>query len=109
MVATAGGASLGIAPLVGALGAAVWLVVFLVFRYASLASITAAVALPIAAVLLGYEWPVVLFAALAAVGVVFLHRANVKRLLRGEENRFVLFRRSGAREARRRRPDVRTP
>ena len=39
MVATTGGAFLGVAPLVAAVGAVVWLVVFLLFRYASLASI----------------------------------------------------------------------
>ena len=39
MVATAGGAFLGVAPLVGGLGAAVWIVVFFTLRYPSLASI----------------------------------------------------------------------
>jgi glycerol-3-phosphate acyltransferase PlsY len=109
MVATTGGAFLGIAPLVAAVGAVVWLVVFLVFRYASLASIAGAVSLPIAAVLLGSSWAVTMFAAFAAAAVVFLHRANVKRLLRGEENRFTLLRRKSGRERRTRRPDVRTP
>src|SRR5919202_5531240 len=58
MVATAGGAFLGVAPLVGACGAGVWIVVFLLFRYASLASIVAAASLPVAAVLLGRQGPV---------------------------------------------------
>jgi acyl phosphate:glycerol-3-phosphate acyltransferase len=109
MVATTGGAFLGVAPLVAAVGAVVWLVVFLLFRYASLASIVAAVSLPIAAFVLGYAWSVVVFAALAAAGVLFLHRANVRRLWRGEESRFVLVRRRGARGPRTRRPRVRIP
>jgi len=92
MVATTGGAFLGVAPLVAAVGAVVWLVVFLAFRYASLASIAGAVSLPIAAVLLGYSWPVIVFAIAAALAVLFLHRANVRRLLRGEESRFALRR-----------------
>jgi glycerol-3-phosphate acyltransferase PlsY len=87
-VATAGGAFLGVAPLVGAIGAAVWIVVFLLFRYASLASMVAAVSLPIVAVLLDEPWPVVTFAALAAVAVVALHRTNIARLRSGTENRF---------------------
>jgi glycerol-3-phosphate acyltransferase PlsY len=33
-------------------------------------------------------WPVILFATASGVSVMVLHRANVKRLLRGEENRF---------------------
>jgi acyl phosphate:glycerol-3-phosphate acyltransferase len=87
-VATAGGAFLGVAPVVGAIGAAVWIAVFLLFRYASLASMVAAVSLPIVAVLLDEPWPVVTFAALAAVAVVALHRANIARLRSGTESRF---------------------
>jgi glycerol-3-phosphate acyltransferase PlsY len=93
MVATAGGAFLGVAPEVGGLGAVVWLVVFLAFRYPSLASMTSAVSLVLWSWLLGYPWPVTAFAAVAAVGVIALHRANVKRLLRGEEHRSTLWRR----------------
>ncbi len=109
MVATTGGVCLGVAPLVGAVGLGVWIVVFLLSRYASVASMLAALSLPIAAELLGYSWPVVLFTALAAAAVIFLHRANVKRLLRGEENRFVLLRKRAGREPRTQRPGVRTP
>ena len=72
----------------GGIGAAVWLAVFLVFRYASLASIVAALSLPVAAVLLEEPWPVIVFAALAALGVVVLHRANIARLRAGTESRF---------------------
>jgi len=92
MVATAGGAFLGVAPLVGGVAAVVWLVVFGVTRYASLASMTAAVSLPLSAWLLGYPWPVIAFGVFAAVGVVFLHRPNIRRLARGEESKFHLRR-----------------
>jgi acyl phosphate:glycerol-3-phosphate acyltransferase len=95
VVATCGGAFLGVAPVVGAVGAGVWLVVFLLFRYASLASILAALSLPLAAALLGESWPVIVFAAFAALAVVVLHRANIARLRAGTENRFR-FRRLGA-------------
>src|SRR6266571_2012895 len=88
VVATCGGAFLGVAPVVGGIGAGVWIVVFLVFRYASLASIAAAVSLPIAAVLLDRPWPVIAFAAGAAAAVLVLHRANIARLRAGTENRF---------------------
>ena len=93
MVATCGGAFLGVAPVVGGVGAAVWIAVFLLFRYASIASMLAAVSLPIAAAVLGESWPVIIFAAAAAVAVVVLHRANIARLRRGTENRFS-FRRA---------------
>jgi glycerol-3-phosphate acyltransferase PlsY len=88
VVATTGGAFLGVAPVVGAVGLGVWVVVFLVFRYASLASIVAALSLPIAAVLLDRPWPVIAFAAGAAVAVLVLHRPNIARLRAGTENRF---------------------
>ncbi len=88
MVATCGGAFLGVAPIIGGIGAAVWIAVFLVFRYASLASIVAALALPVVAALLGASWPVIVFATAAAVAVIVLHRANIARLRAGTENRF---------------------
>jgi glycerol-3-phosphate acyltransferase PlsY len=89
MVATTGGAFLGVAPIVGGLGAGVWLVVFGLTRYASIASMTAAASLPLWSWLLGYPWPVIVFAGVAAAGVVLLHRANIGRLWRGEESRFT--------------------
>src|SRR5205807_6941911 len=65
MVATCGGAFLGVAPVVGGIGMGLWIAVFLLFRYASLASIAAALSLPVIAVLLDEPWPVVVFAAAA--------------------------------------------
>jgi glycerol-3-phosphate acyltransferase PlsY len=94
VVATCGGAFLGVAPVIGAVGAVVWIVVFLAFRYASLASIAAALAVPVAAVVLGEPWPVIVFAAGAAAAVLVLHRQNIARLRAGKENRFR-FRRLG--------------
>jgi len=88
VVATCGGAFLGVAPVVGGIGAAVWIVVFLLFRYASLASMLAAVSLPIIAVVLDEPWPVIAFGAAAAVAVIVLHRGNIARLKSGTESRF---------------------
>jgi glycerol-3-phosphate acyltransferase PlsY len=96
MVATCAGALFGLAPLVGLTSLLLWIVVFGLFRYASLASMTAAVSLPVLAVVLGEPWPVVVFVALAAAGVLLLHRANIARLRAGTENR-VDLRRAAAR------------
>ena len=95
MVATCGGALLGLAPLVGLAAVFVWLIVFALTRYASLASIAAAVALPFGALALGEPWPVVVFVTAAAVGVLLLHRTNIARLRAGTENRFDLRRLRG--------------
>ena len=90
MVATAGGAFFAVAPIVGLVCTALWILVFLVTRYASVGSITGALAAPAVAVLLGEPWPVVAFCGVAAAGVVLLHRANVRRLFSGEEPRVQL-------------------
>lgn len=93
MVATCGGALIGIAPLVAAVGAVVWAVVFVAGRYASLASILAAVSLAPAAFLLGQPLLVIIFVGVAALAIIWLHRANIGRLVRGQEHRFRLWRR----------------
>jgi glycerol-3-phosphate acyltransferase PlsY len=87
-VATCGGAFFGVAPEVGALGAAVWILVFATFRYASVASIVAAVSLPLIALGLGEPWPVIAFGSIAALAVILLHRPNIGRLRAGTETRF---------------------
>src|SRR5438046_8210307 len=88
MVATCGGAFLGVAPIVGGIAAGVWIVCFVLFRYASVASMVAACAVPAVTVLLGEPWPVIVFAAGAAVAVIVLHRPNIARLRAGTESRF---------------------
>jgi glycerol-3-phosphate acyltransferase PlsY len=97
MVATAGGAFLGVAPLLGLAGVGVWVVLFLLTRYASVSSILASAALAPLAYGLGYPWPVIAFGGAAGFGVLVLHRANVGRLLAGEENRVELRRPGKAR------------
>jgi glycerol-3-phosphate acyltransferase PlsY len=88
MVATGGGVAFALAPL-AALGCLlVWLVTFAAFRYASVASIVTACALPLLCLAFGASWPIVGFAAVAGLGVVALHRHNVRRLLAGTEPRF---------------------
>jgi glycerol-3-phosphate acyltransferase PlsY len=92
MVATCGGVFFAVAPLVAVSAGIVWLVLFLVFRYASIASILAGIALPVFAVVYGDALSVVLFGAAAAAGILFLHRGNLSRLRAGTESRFHLRR-----------------
>jgi acyl phosphate:glycerol-3-phosphate acyltransferase len=92
MVATAGGATFALAPLAALCCVAVWLVVFALTRYASLASIATALGLAVLVVLLDYPWPVVLFGVAGAAAVILLHRHNIRRLLAGTEHRFELRR-----------------
>ena len=91
-VATAAGAFLALSPLGLLVAALVWVLVFAAKGIVSLASIAAAVALP-ATVLVrnamggaGDPW-VTAFAVLAGAFIVWAHRSNIGRLLRGEEKR----------------------
>ena len=95
-VAAAGGVFFAVAPLVGLATLAVWVVVFVATRYASVASIVAAIGTPFLCVAFGEPWPVIVFATAAAGAVVVLHRANLRRLRAGTENRFRLRRRAPA-------------
>jgi acyl phosphate:glycerol-3-phosphate acyltransferase len=92
MVATAGGAFLALAPVATLCCVGVWLVVFVLTRYASVASIVTAVALVVLVPLLGADWPVIAFAVAGAAAIVFLHRHNLRRLAGGTEHRFELRR-----------------
>jgi glycerol-3-phosphate acyltransferase PlsY len=96
-VATTGGVFLAVAPLAGLVGAAVWIALFVTLRYASVASMVGAATLPLLAWAFGEPWPVIAFAGAAAAVVAVLHRANVRRLFAGTENRFEL--RRGRRDA----------
>jgi acyl phosphate:glycerol-3-phosphate acyltransferase len=92
MVATAGGVTLALAPLALLCCVALWVAVFVVTRYASVASIVTAFALPVIVTLLGYSWPVIAFGVAGALAVIVMHRQNVRRLLSGTEHRFELRR-----------------
>jgi acyl phosphate:glycerol-3-phosphate acyltransferase len=87
-VATGAGVFLALAPAAVLIGLGAWLTLVLATGYVSLASITAAALLPIL-VLLFRGVDAVLWLALALASfVIWAHRANIRRLLRGEEHRF---------------------
>ena len=93
VVATCGGAFLGLAPLVGLAAMLIWIAIFLVTRYASVSSMIAASSLPIVSLTLGEPWPVFAFSVGAALAVLLLHRPNLARLRAGTEKRVQLRRR----------------
>src|SRR5262245_52570426 len=96
MVATGGGVAFALAPLAAAVCVVVWLATFFLFRYASLASLVTAAALPLLCLALGEPWQTVAFTAASGVAVFALHRQNIGRLLHGTEPRFT----RGKRDAR---------
>lgn len=97
-VATSLGGVLAVHPGAAGVCVVVFVVVFLLRNYVSLASLCAALAFPLALVLLFRETsPVkVWFSIVLCVLVFYTHRQNIGRLLRGEENRMRLAGRSPA-------------
>ena len=89
-VATAAGVMLGLAPLALGVAALTWLAVLKLTGYVSLASIGAAALFPLAVYLLERpDRPEILWLdALVAAAIIWLHRANIRRLLNGTESRF---------------------
>ena len=68
-------------------GIIIWIVVALALRYVSLASMLAALVVPLLAFLRGDPSPLVLAAGAAALLIVGAHRTNLQRLMRGTESR----------------------
>lgn len=89
-VATSAGVFLALAPWAVLVALVVFLGLVLPTRYVSLGSIGAALVLPFAVWLTPHEGggAVIAFTVALAAFVVWAHRANLVRLVRGEENRF---------------------
>ncbi|WP_370187100.1 glycerol-3-phosphate 1-O-acyltransferase PlsY [Qipengyuania sp.] len=85
-VATNAGVSFGLAWPLGLAYAFVWLSVLAIFRVSSLAGMAAVVAAAAAAPLFGYPQFFPVLAAIALL-IIYLHRANIARLMKGEEPR----------------------
>jgi glycerol-3-phosphate acyltransferase PlsY len=66
--------------------AAIWIAVAVLLRYSSLAALTAAVAVPLTLLFMGYQDFAVVFAVMSAI-VFIKHRANISRLMAGTESR----------------------
>jgi len=90
-VATASGVFMALALVPMLVAQAVWIIVFYFTRYVSLASLLSAVVLPIAILALYRDAlsPVFVASVIIVLFVFWTHRANIGRLRRGEEHRFV--------------------
>jgi glycerol-3-phosphate acyltransferase PlsY len=98
-VATSLGVALGVWPyftICGTIAFMVWIVVVLIFRYVSLASITGAAIFPVVLTVftllldswqIQNLWPLFIAALAIPAVVIFFHRSNIKRLLAGTENK----------------------
>jgi glycerol-3-phosphate acyltransferase PlsY len=89
-VATAAGVMLALTPAALGVAALVWAVLVYVTGYVSVGSIVAAAVFPVAVYLLERPvQPAILWVdALVAAAIIWLHRANIERLIHGTESRF---------------------
>jgi glycerol-3-phosphate acyltransferase PlsY len=92
-VATTAGVLFGLMPLASLIVMLVWLLTFQITKYVSVASIGAALALPIAAFMVVHLRKAsgltpVYFAICLTVVIVWRHRSNIARLMKGTEPSF---------------------
>ncbi len=90
-VATTIGVTAAIAPLVFLVSLTVWLIVFIPTNYVSLGSLAFGMALPISALLFDQPFYVVIFCVILCIINTYKHKDNIKRLLKREENKTIIF------------------
>jgi len=86
-VATAAGVLLAFDPALGGLVLAVWLLMAIVFRYSSLAALTASLAAPLIQWQLMGMGPMTAGVAIMSVPLIWGHAANIKKLLAGQASK----------------------
>lgn len=86
-VATGAGTLLAMTPVILAVLVTCFLVVLVTTGFVSLASLTAVVLYPILVIATGQSPPYIVFALVASGVVIFAHRGNIARLVRGQERR----------------------
>lgn len=84
-VATAGGVCLGLYTVVAALAIASWVVLAKLTGKASLASLLATLCVPVGLIAMGRPWGEIAGVGAMALLIVVRHRANLRRLVRGDE------------------------
>jgi glycerol-3-phosphate acyltransferase PlsY len=89
-IATSAGVLTALVPLSLIIILSVWIVVFALTRYVSLASICASFTLPFAAWFTHQSVTMVAITAALAVLAIYKHKGNIKRLLNGTESRLAL-------------------
>ncbi len=86
-IATSAGVLAALVPWALVVILTVWVIVFLASRFVSLASIAAALSLPLATWILGYGDRKLIITSLMTALAVYKHKANIQRLLKGKESR----------------------
>jgi acyl phosphate:glycerol-3-phosphate acyltransferase len=100
-VSTSFGIALGLWPyysICALIAITIWLIVVLIWRYVSLASIIASISFPLVLILAVIVkqnwdfynlWPLLITATVIPLMVIIRHRENIKRLIAGTENKIL--------------------
>ncbi len=86
-VASGVGTMLALSPIVGLLIAVVWAIITYISKYVSLGSIIALAVSPVLMYLFHQPKTYIIYCAIGAIYVIYLHRENIKRLIAGTENK----------------------
>jgi len=87
-IATSAGVMLALVPLGLAIALSVWIVIFFLSKYVSLASIAAAIVLPLGVWLTGGTRRMIILTSVVSALAIYKHKGNIQRLMNGTENRF---------------------
>lgn len=88
-VATGAGVFLALAPAEIGIGLVVFIIVFLATKMVSAGSILASITLLIAVCLMSNWFALKVLTAVIVFFVIFKHRSNIVRIIKGEENKFT--------------------
>jgi glycerol-3-phosphate acyltransferase PlsY len=88
-VAVTVGGAVALMPLATLAAVLVWVVLFYGTRYVSVASMGLAVTLPVVSFLRNGPNLLFIFSLVVAIFIIYRHRSNIARLVRGQENRFA--------------------
>ncbi|MFT5778973.1 MAG: glycerol-3-phosphate acyltransferase PlsY [Crocinitomicaceae bacterium] len=94
-VATSLGVVIAIHPAAAGICLTLFLITFLITKYVSLGAMAAAVCFPLMIILyfkVVSLW-LIAFSIILSIAVIVVHRKNIRRLIKGEENRMNLFNR----------------
>lgn len=95
-VATSLGVMLAISWQITLIALGVFVLAIIIFRYISLGSVLGAVSIIVVSILFpvfgigGYDWVLPVFCGIFGLLIIFAHRTNIKRIIKGEENKFTL-------------------
>lgn len=71
-----------------------WLIVFFITNYVSLASIVLVISIPIFSAVFNKSFSIILLTSIICILTTYKHKENIKRLLKGEESKTILFSKS---------------